>query len=225
MILWKNEDDGESTDNDEETTGTDLASNGIPSPNNDDLQTERNVHEGSETLRSNNEIDRVASNSTVHNNITALAEQFSQWFYELLNENHLSSEHFFPDVSLNLSTVSNGEENSNSVEKNPEDVTNCLLNTKMQYDLFFNPNLSKEGVRGQMDPHGLVMVIVCGTLHSKSVCVGVFEQMFALARDPFAENNWKIKRTDLRLRSSSNVITPPTLSIYEDTSTDIVIKE
>ncbi|KAK9877233.1 hypothetical protein WA026_016979 [Henosepilachna vigintioctopunctata] len=154
--------------------------------------------------------DEISTDSGLQSTVNVLAREFSQWFYKLLNDNHLTSDHFFPDVSLNLTLLSSEQANTNNISNDAEAVTNCLLTTKLQNDLFFNPNISEEGLKAQMDPHGLVMVIVCGTLHSKSVCVGVFEQMFALARDPFAENNWKIKRSDLRLKNS-NITTPSIL--------------
>ena len=40
-----------------------------------------------------------------------------------------------------------------------------------------NPNLCEEGVKGRLDPHGLVLVLVCGTLHNQTTVCGVFEQV------------------------------------------------
>ncbi|XP_044750802.1 uncharacterized protein C3orf38 homolog [Coccinella septempunctata] len=140
----------------------------------------------------------------VEKTVKLLAEQFSDWFYRLLNGNELTPEHFYPDGVLNLAVVINGDTSTKNICSDPKAITETLISTKNQYNLFFNPNLMADSLKVQMDAHGLVMVIVGGTLHINSVCVGVFEQMFALARDPFAENNWKIKRTDLNLTNGTN---------------------
>lgn len=97
--------------------------------------------------------------------------------------------------------ISDSVNTTNTVDNNRVEVVNMLFITKREHGLYFNPNLTSEGVKGQMNTHGLVLVFVCGTLHTKDNCIGLFEQSFALARDPFSENNWKIKKTMLSLRS------------------------
>jgi hypothetical protein len=47
-----------------------------------------------------------------------------------------------------------------------------------RHRLQYNPNLCEEGVRGRLDPHGLVLVLACGTLHNHQTVCGVFEQVF-----------------------------------------------
>lgn len=57
-----------------------------------------------------------------------------------------------------------------------------------------------------MDHHGIVLMLCCGTLHTHaSVSVGVFESVFGLLRDPFSENNWKIKNIKIQLQSSTTM--------------------
>ena len=46
-----------------------------------------------------------------------------------------------------------------------------------RHRLTCNPNLCEEGVRGRLEAHGLVLVLVCGTLHTSSNVCGVFEQV------------------------------------------------
>merc|ERR1719400_1429931 len=82
---------------------------------------------------------------------------------------------------------------------NSEEVSRMLVNVFRDHKLKCNPNLCEEGVRGRLSPHGLVMVLACGTLHNQNNVCGVFEQVFGLVRDPTAENNWKIKNTEARL--------------------------
>jgi Domain of unknown function (DUF4518) len=63
-----------------------------------------------------------------------------------------------------------------------------------------------------MDHHGLVLILCCGTLHThESVAVGTFESVFGLMRDPFSDNNWKIKNVKLQLQSSGASLKIPEL--------------
>ena len=65
--------------------------------------------------------------------------------------------------------------------------------------LHFNPNPS--AIKGLAEPHGLQLVNVCGTVHTHTHAVGIFEHQFGLIRDPQMENNWRIKFSKLRLAS------------------------
>lgn len=57
-----------------------------------------------------------------------------------------------------------------------------------------------------MEHHGIVLILCCGTLHTHaSVSVGVFESVFGLMRDPFSDNNWKIKNIKMQLQSTSAI--------------------
>lgn len=146
--------------------------------------------------------------------INCLAEQFSKWFYTMLNGSEsIKPEHFYSDATFSINMFTNGEVITEQIQNDPQEISNRLFATKKRFHLFFNPNLTGEGVRGQVDPHGLVVVLACGTLHSNDTCVGVFEQSFALARDPQAENNWKIKNSELNLRSQMGVRGLPKLQL------------
>ncbi|XP_023012953.1 uncharacterized protein C3orf38 homolog [Leptinotarsa decemlineata] len=150
--------------------------------------------------------------------VSALAEQFIKWFYDLLNLQGIGSEHFFPEAKLKLNIFSGLNCDTSVIEDSPEEIANALFRIKVQNNLFFNPNISPDGVQGKMDPHGLVLILACGTLHTQGTCVGVFEQVFSLARDPYCENNWKIKNCELNLRSKSGVMSQPSLCDSELTS-------
>ena len=63
------------------------------------------------------------------------------------------------------------------IEENASDVCDMLRNVVHRHSLIFNPNLCEEGVRGTLDPHGLVLVLACGTLHNQHTVCGVFEQV------------------------------------------------
>ncbi|ENN81310.1 hypothetical protein D910_02058 [Dendroctonus ponderosae] len=122
------------------------------------------------------------------------------------------------DASFSLNMYTNNHCDSTRIEGDATKIANSLLKLKSQNNLHFNPNDSQDGIQGRIDPHGLVMVLTCGTVHSQNTCAGVFEQVFALARDPFCDNNWKIKTTSLNLRSKSDVLELPKLCDSDLTS-------
>lgn len=149
----------------------------------------------------------VSSNvSTNNNEIHQMARMFVKWYYSMSNESQQSGAesgtfgagHFWQDCNLKLVIIAGEEQQVKEVEKNAREVVNELLTFQRQNNLLFNPNIDE--TRGMGDPHGLVRIISCGTLHQLNTCVGVFEQMFGLIRDPFSDNNWKIKFTELHLR-------------------------
>jgi hypothetical protein len=54
-----------------------------------------------------------------------------------------------------------------------------------------------------MEHHGIVLTLSCGTLHTQaSVVAGLFESVFTLMRDPFTDNNWKIKNISMQIQSA-----------------------
>uniref|UniRef100_A0A1B6ESY0 NTF2 domain-containing protein n=1 Tax=Cuerna arida TaxID=1464854 RepID=A0A1B6ESY0_9HEMI len=148
-----------------------------------------------------------------------LALKFTEWYYQLLNKDFLDgssfalgSENFWSDSTIQIMLNSNGEVSTEEAESATA-VVALLAEIKQRHKLYFSPNLSTEGVKGRSEAHGLVVVLVCGTLHqSAGVVVGLFEQTFYLIRDPLTNNSWKIKRSQLMLTSKSNVAALPTLS-------------
>lgn len=157
------------------------------------------------------EIQTIGATQTPVNDVNLLATKFTEWFYSIFNKDEpIGEEHFWQDCIFQLNLISDTANSTNTVESSTEAV-NLLFNTKNEHGLYLNLNLTPEGIKGKMDNHGLVLVFACGTLHTKDNCVGVFEQMFALARDPFSENNWKIKNSRLLLRSKPGVSNMPTL--------------
>ena len=144
--------------------------------------------------------------------IDEMAHQFTNWFYSLLNQCQLGMEHFWQDCNMCLVLSSERDCSTLEVKNSAADVAQLIWDTKARNNLYFNPNLSHEGVQGRTDVHGLVMVLACGTLHQQDRCVGIFEQLFGLIRDPSACNNWKIKYTNLNLKGTSNIMNLPTLA-------------
>ncbi|XP_050335726.1 uncharacterized protein C3orf38 homolog [Bactrocera neohumeralis] len=132
--------------------------------------------------------------------IHLLARKFTEWFFNNLNTKELKVEDFWTDATLQLRIAATDQINDYEAAGDSEVISN-LLKSKEQFGFFFNPNLTHAGVQGRMNVHGLVLVLACGTLHTEQNCVGVFECTFGLLRDPFAENNWKVKTMQCILRS------------------------
>ena len=99
------------------------------------------------------------------------------------------------------------------VQENGKQVAEALKHVVDQYRITYNPNMTRDGITGFVDPSGLALITACGTLHNtvtSSVC-GTFQQQFGLIRDPSLGNNWKIKFTYANLVSKEQVSQQPTL--------------
>ncbi|XP_033120686.1 uncharacterized protein C3orf38 homolog isoform X11 [Anneissia japonica] len=146
-----------------------------------------------------------------------LAVQFSKWFYALLNsynpcqaKSPLESwgpHHFWSDCQLVINICLIDEDRKETFE-GADVVSERLLSMAKDELLLFNPNLGEFGTKGKMNKHGVTMVLVCGTLHRKSECLGTFEQCFALISDPTFQNNWKVKFTNLSIMRKDVKSTP-----------------
>ncbi|XP_063910831.1 uncharacterized protein C3orf38 homolog [Zophobas morio] len=164
------------------------------------------------SIQYTHESTNTYSNTVDSGSINQLAEQFAQWFYTMLNKNEcMNHEHFYPDAKIQITMVNSGQATTEVIEGDPLQIVQRLLLLRMNFNLVFNPNLSAGGVQGRVDPHGLVLVLVCGTLHAQGACVGIFEQVFGLVRDPQVSNNWKIKMSEINLKSQTGVTGLPTL--------------
>ncbi|XP_014287400.1 uncharacterized protein C3orf38 homolog [Halyomorpha halys] len=142
-----------------------------------------------------------------------LGYQFTEWFYKRLNvvvnqteDEKLTEEDFWNDCHTTIVIPLSEDESHNSEANTAEDTLSLLKDLQSQYKLIFVPNLSPDGIKTVVETHGLVIVMVYGTLHSASGnCVGLFEQMFGLIKNPFKANNYKVKKMNLVLRNSSPV--------------------
>ncbi|XP_044733569.1 uncharacterized protein C3orf38 homolog, partial [Chrysoperla carnea] len=160
--------------------------------------------------------NRVQKNET---NVNEMAVTFSEWFYKMFNDNKpIGVEHFWNDCNFKLNLKSGETICSDTVENSAENTVKLLYDTKMTHRIYLNPNLLPEGCQGRIDNHGVVLVLACGTIHLDNSCVGVFEQVFALVRDPLICNNWKIKYTELNLRNQPNTSSTPRLTDHELTN-------
>ncbi|XP_064832605.1 uncharacterized protein C3orf38-like isoform X1 [Oncorhynchus masou masou] len=137
----------------------------------------------------------------------ALARQFCQWFFQLLNSLNPSlgqppqewgPQHFWEDVRLRLLS-SAGEQYTEEYE-GAAMTSLRLLALARDERLLLSPNLEPGGLKALSSPHGLVMVAVAGTIHRDRECVGIYEQAFGLIRSPLDQNKWKIKFMVLKVR-------------------------
>lgn len=169
--------------------------------------------------------DHQAGDSWCNNALCSTSEdqemalQFSHWFYQLLNacnpiyiacdstEERFGPHHFFHDANISLVMV-NGEASHVESAGTSDAVYKILSSLTNDRQLIFNPNLDATGVKGLSDPHGMRVVIVCGTVHQKSNVIGLFEQQFGLVRDPFSGNKWKIKFTRVVMSSKHSSHSP-----------------
>ena len=142
-----------------------------------------------------------------------LAIHFSSWFYKLLdslanatpgtNTIDWGPQHFWEDAKLTVECNEPSGLQETTVE-GAQLVSEKFYSMVVVDQLYFNPNISSDSVKGVQNPHGLVMVMVCGTVHRQKQYLGVFEQSFGLIRDPSEENNWKIKLSKLMLKASGS---------------------
>ncbi|XP_034658408.1 uncharacterized protein C3orf38 homolog [Drosophila subobscura] len=132
--------------------------------------------------------------------IHTIARKFGEWFFERFNSDQLSLIDLWNDAALHLTIIASDGINVQECQTAAE-VLSVLISTKKQFGFQFNPNLTHGGIQGRMDSYGQVLVLSCGTLHTTESCVGVFECVFVLLRDPYSENNWKPKRIKCLLKS------------------------
>ena len=156
--------------------------------------------------------------SASHNDNTdkILAEQFTRWFFQMLNSYHPFSQeapsesfgphHFFKDCQMKM--ISATPDIRRDIHNGATEVSERLLAFIKEEQLKFNPNMDPGGVKGISNPHGLKVIMVCGTVHLHGRFVGIFEQQFGLVRDPDSQNNFKVKFTNLKLKRENLEIMP-----------------
>ncbi|KAK3096464.1 hypothetical protein FSP39_000479 [Pinctada imbricata] len=159
------------------------------------------------------------STSVITNpHLQQLGETFTKWFYERWNAenpsvsyavNDFGTHHFWDDASL-LSLCLTPERIEDQCTGSAA-VSEKLLSFVRDQQLMFNPNLTAEGIKVKSDPHGLVIILVCGTVHQSNRFVGIFDQMFGLIKDPAMNDNWRIKVMKLKI-SVTSAFSMPKLS-------------
>jgi len=95
-------------------------------------------------------------------------------------------------ISLNLSAGCNLIE-----EAVGSDGAEKLLLSFLQQGYLLNPNLSD--IKEKKEHHGFVLIAVAGTVHKNEACLGIFEHLFCLLRDPGIDFKWRILWAELRV--------------------------
>ncbi|CAG5134521.1 unnamed protein product [Candidula unifasciata] len=135
------------------------------------------------------------------------AEAFVKWFYEMLNSYHpainkpgeqFGPQHFWDNAHLYLLMIPSAENKEENILGGDKVAERLLSLTKYSH-ILFNPNVSSQGVALRSTSHGPKVILVCGTLHNSSECVGIFQQSFALVSDPLHPGKWKVKVTCLKM--------------------------
>lgn len=157
--------------------------------------------------------EKTAENfdSPEHFPINQMSRKFAAWFYSKLNCRNLQAFDFWRECECSVQFFNQKVCAIEETHNGSESVAEICRELKDKYELYFNLNESHSGTQGRIDRHGLVLVLSCGSLHKINELVGIFESVFALSRDPFTENNWKINRISLKLHnfgSQSNSIAP-----------------
>lgn len=163
---------------------------------------------------------------------SAIISEFAKWFYTRVNQpGGLVPEDFWPDANINMILKRRTDADHKAAQGGSN--TSRLLNEVLeQHQLYLHPNTSSEGIWGTGKGGGLLLVLVCGTLHQRPPAtfrhigsfdignvlgpsLGSFENLFLLAQDPFAEDNWKIKTLEVILRSNPHISQVPTIADSE----------
>ena len=168
-------------------------------------------------LLSHGDTDQTANfnRSQTDPTIQALGEQFARWFYEMLNSfnptvagtaKDFGPHHFWDDAKIRIVSVTPSPSTEEYV--GPQLVADRLISFAKEEQLLFNPNIGQDGLFVKSSRHGLVMILVCGTIHRSNECLGVFQQVFGIIKDPRFNDNWKIKVTYLDVKSSQVTAMP-----------------
>ncbi|KAI5107125.1 hypothetical protein C0J45_2763, partial [Silurus meridionalis] len=151
--------------------------------------------------------------------LTALGKQFCHWFFQLLNSQNPQAsqpvqdwgpQHFWGDARMVLCFQTEVRQNEEFL--GADLVSQRLFALAWEERLIFCPNLEHTGLKCVSTPHGLVLVAVAGTIHRKSDCLGVFEEVFGLIRNPLDDNRWKIKTVQLNIKGQIGKETLPALT-------------
>ena len=166
----------------------------------------------------------IYHNESIENtHLQELGEAFVRWFYDQLNlqnpmtggqSGEFGPQHFWDNCSLKL--VCRTPELTEEIFDGSHLVANRLRALMQEELLVLNPNVCRDGVRVASQAHGLLAVQVCGTVSQYNKLIGVFQQLFGLARASAGHDTWKVKFSELHLSSSGN-LTVPRLTDFSET--------
>ncbi|KAL3865809.1 hypothetical protein ACJMK2_043159 [Sinanodonta woodiana] len=176
---------------------------------------------GNQSVASVHNHTSVTSGQLTRDENQKLGESFARWFYQMLNSHNPSTgdapedfgpHHFWDEATLTV--YINAPVRSQDF-KGSSFVSQRMLALVKEDQLIFNPNIGPEGLFVKTSPHGLVLIMVCGTLHRANSCLGIFQQVFGIIRDPRFDNNWKVKVMKLSLNSTEVTVMPKLMGNIE----------
>lgn len=151
-----------------------------------------------EIVNNDDQQDDWPENFPIHR----MSRQFTGWFFKQFNSGQLAADDFWCDAHCTVEMTDATAVDRLEQADGADACATALLALRDRFAFHFNANECHAGCQGRVDAHGLVLVLSCGTLHvEQRGFVGCWECAFGLVRDPFADNNWKVKHMRMRLRS------------------------
>lgn len=166
-----------------------------------------------------NSVSSTIANTPSKSVVKIMSDQFSidfsEWFYTMLNRlqpecsqqrgDTLRPEIFFSNCKVDMYLVEGDRTEHQSAEGNL--LCNTLIRKLLtNLKLLFTPNLDG-GLQAKKSSHGMIQLFCCGTLHSQSSFLGIFEQEFGLVMCPVGKV-WKISYTKINLKKVHQIQSP-----------------
>ena len=153
---------------------------------------------------------QLAQSSQVDPQIIELSLKFGEWFYSVLpkiNRGAFSVNNFWEDSLIAVQFEYNGRAMSLTESGAARNVE--LLRKLISCNLRFKPNLlpQHDGVRAEMESHGLLKSTIAGILYAGDEPIGWFEHLFGLiAESNLHEHRWRIKTIQMKLKLSKPIL-------------------
>lgn len=165
-------------------------------------------------------ISQLSQNSVAHNpvvqpsrtdpQILELSCKFGEWFYSVLpqiEQGAFELRNFWEDSLIGVEFEYNARTMSLAESGSSRNVE--LLRQLMSCNLRFKPNLlpQHDGVRAEMESHGLLRTTISGILYAGNEPVGWFDHQFGLiAENSLHEDRWRIKILQMKLKLSKPIL-------------------
>ncbi|XP_035787451.1 uncharacterized protein LOC118464283 isoform X1 [Anopheles albimanus] len=138
--------------------------------------------------------------------VNLLALDYTVWFFLKWNRNSLDESAFWLDASCTVMLEISETQQGTEQVCGPQDIINLILTLKFQYNFQLVPNIMFDGCQGRIVESD-VLAMSCGVVYNNQpgpdnryVCLGEFEALIALRRDPMENNNWKVRMMKLYIR-------------------------
>lgn len=167
-------------------------------------ESECDTDEKDETVR----VPEAAEDATSNGTEKSMGVKFTEWFFSQLNgqTERLGPQHFFGTCQMMMECLESSQGPPQVVElQGPLRVSCFLWEMAGGSRRLFHPN--GETVRCYFEAHGLAKIKASGVIHEMGNCVGLFDLLFGLIKDPSVQDNWKIQYVHAELRVSVPLVT------------------